>query len=412
MDHTPHNDRMMKTSTFIPPILPLFLALMIGCQRAEPVRQADSETPQADSKQQDQADRQRQEEPLPRPELTERQKTAIDTILAAGGVVKRRDDGFPTSIDLASNRVFADDEAVRAVLEFPGLKKLRLAVSGVSQETLGDLRSLTELDDFLLQDAPVTDADLAKLLDSMPALKRLSLRRLNKLTDTALDSVAGCPQLDILALLEMNQVSGVWLDRLRSIQRLRSVDLRNSGRMAAGDYEKLASLGRLTDLKIGGPTVDDDVLAVLVRFPSVSSLSIEDAAISDDGLRRLAEQAEFAARLRSLSLARCTNLTDESLGMLDQLPNLETLVLRDIMLIGSFLTALSEAEAKLLPLKTLVLTNAFLTDEVVVLLPQLAPNLVRLDLQGNFDVTDSSLDVLQQMPKLTDIQIKDANSMN
>ena len=404
------NEWIMKNATSILCPVSLFVAIMVGCQRAEPITPVASETPRADSEQPDRTGkvgRQRQQEPVQRPGLTEPQERAIETIFAAGGAVDRPTGGYPTLIDLASERVFADDEVVRAVLEFPGLKKLRLAVSTVSPETLGGLRSLTELDELLLQDAPVADDDLAALLGSMPALNRLTLRRLNEVTDTAIDSVAGCAELEVLALIEMNQISGASLDRLRDIERLRSLDLRNCGQLAAGDYEKLTLLEGLTELKIGGPAVDDDVLGIVARLPLVSSLSIEDAEVSADGLRRLADEAGLASRLRSLSFARCFGVTDESLGILDRFPKLETLVLRDIMLTGSFWSVLGESDEQLPSLKTLVVTNAFLTDEAVALLPQLAPNLTRLDLRGNFAVTDALLGVLEQLPKLTEARLEE-----
>ena len=403
------NGRLLGTALVVSGIL---VAGTVGCRRAEPVVPADDDALRTAPRKLERIGStagQERESSAREIGLTERQERAIETILAAGGTVKRRDDGSPTSIDLASQRVFADTEAVRAVLEFPGLKNLRLAVSGVSRETPCDLRALPDLDELLLQDAPVTDDDLAALLSAMPALSRLTLRRLHKLTDAVPDCVVGCPELEVLALIEMHQLSGASLDRLADMQRLRSLDLRNSGQLAALDYQKLASLGRLTDLKIGGAAVDDDVLGAVARLPSLSSLSIEDAEISADGLQQLGEADGLAARLRSLSIARCSAVSDESVGMLDRLPQLETLALRDILLTGSFLTSLSESEASPLAWKTLIVTNAFLTDEQVALLPQLAPDLARLDLRGNVDVTDESLGVLEKMPKLTDIQLDETS---
>jgi hypothetical protein len=169
----------------------IFVAAMAGCRRDEPVVPADEDALRAgprNPKSIESTAGQELEGSARAIGLTERQERAIETILAAGGTIKQRDDGSPASIDLASQRVFADTEAVRAVLEFPGLKKLRLAVSGVSRETLCGLRALTDLDELLLQDAPVTDADLAEVLGSMPALSRLTLRRLHQLTNVVPDT--------------------------------------------------------------------------------------------------------------------------------------------------------------------------------------------------------------------------------
>jgi hypothetical protein len=408
-DSTMTHGRLLETVLVVSGI---FVVAMAGCRRDEPVAPADDDALRTGPRKPELIEStagQEQDGSARAIGLTERQERAIETILAAGGTIKQRDDGSPASIDLASQRVFADTDAVRAVLEFPGLKKQRLAVSGVSRETLCGLRTLTALDELLLQDAPVTDVDLAEVLDSMPALSRLTLRRLHELTNVVPDCVDDCPKLEVLALVEMHQISGASLDRLANMKHLRSLDLRNSGHLAAADYQKLSSLVRLTDLKIGGAAVDDEVLGAVARLPSLSSLSIEDAEISADGLQHIAEADGLAARLRSLSIARCLGVSDESLTMLDRLPQLETLALRDILLTGSFLTSLSETEASPFAWKTLIVTNAFLTDEEVALLPQLAPDLARLDLRGNVDVTDESLGVFERMPKLTDIQIEETD---
>ena len=99
------------------------------------------------------------------------QTAALARIGAAGGSAKLDGSGLAVEIDLASERVFADEQAVLAVLEFPRLKKLRLAVSSVSTETLARLAALENLEELLLQDAPLADQGLAALLEKMPELQ-------------------------------------------------------------------------------------------------------------------------------------------------------------------------------------------------------------------------------------------------
>ena len=334
------------------------------------------------------------------------QTAALARIGAAGGSAKLDGSGLAVEIDLASERVFADEQAVLAVLEFPRLKKLRLAVSSVSTETLARLAALENLEELLLQDAPLADQGLAALLEKMPELRRLTLRRLSGVTDAGLEAVAGCGRLEVLALIEMSQLSGAGLERIARIEGLRSLDLRNCGRLASGDLARLTAMAGLAELKLGGPMIDDGVLVALASLPRLESLAIEDAEITSACLDRLAEVEGAPARLRSLALARCFGVTDETLQSIGKFPNLETLATNDIMLTGAFLETLGKSDGRLPPLKTLVLANAFLTDEPVAHLPKLFPGLVRLDLRGNLGITDKSREVFEQLPDLKQLQLE------
>ena len=85
---------------------------------------------------------------------------------------------------------------------------------------------------------------------------------------------------------------------------------------------------------------------------------------------------------------------------------LETLALREIMLTGSFLQSVRDAADDPLPLKTLIVTNAFLTDESLTPLPGLCPALTRLDVSGNQGVTDIRMGILKQLPVLREVRLE------
>ncbi len=341
------------------------------------------------------------------PALTTEQKAALSVITAAGGVVGLDEQGMPVAIDLASDRVFANDEVVRAVLQFPHVRQLRLAVSRTTAETLAPLASLDELEELLLQDAPLSDEQLSSLLASLPALQRLTLRRLSQVTDAVGPAIVARPRLEVLALIEMNQLTGVMLDQLPSMNQLRSLDVRDCGGLAAADLSKLAAMRQLSEVKLGGPAIDDDVLLQVVLNPGVTSLVVEDAQISGECLQRLAAVPELAGRLRSLSLSRCFGVSDESLLAISRFPQLDTLALRDILVTGEFLTRLATAVDKPLPLKTLVINKGFVGDDALQSLPKLFPQLTRLDLRGNVNVTDAALDTLRQLSELRVVQLEE-----
>jgi hypothetical protein len=384
-------------------MLLIALVSLVGCgQRdaADVQTSPDAVLPSGDAPTEPHAPEVAEEAPPP----TAAQRAALDMIKSAGGHVECDADGLPVLIDLASDRVFADSAAVGAVLAFPELQKLRLAVSTVEPDTIVQLASLKKLTEFLLQDAPIDDEALEKLLGAMPSLRRLTLRRLSKVTDAGTAAVALCPQVEVLALIEMNQVTGASLDHAKQLPHLRSLDLRNCGQLSIGDLEKLETLEGLEELKIGGPMANDEALAVVVQLPALRSLTIEDGDVTSEGLQRLAESPDLADRLRSLSFARCFGVTDESLAVLGQFPNLETVALRDIMVSGSFLETLHDSP---LPLKTLVATQAFLTDESLAHLASVAPNLIHLDLRGNLGVTDASVEQFKKLESLEVLRLEE-----
>ncbi len=337
--------------------------------------------------------------------LSAAQIAALEAIAAAGGVIRRDDAGWPTRIDLGSDRVFADEQIVRAVLKFPGLKGLRLAVSSVSEETLAGLATLAQLDELMLQDAAIGDHGLAKLLSAMPDLRRLTLRRLNRISEASFEVVAACDRLEVLALVEMPCVTGAGLERLARMTHLRSLDLRNCGNLAPDDFQCLIALKGLEDLKLGGPMVGDGIVETLIELPALESLTIEDAEISGVFLRNLSENRGVAARIESLALARCYGATDEALEAIAGFPNLQTLALRGIMITGEFLESLHRAGAGPLPLTTLIATNAFLIDPSLGHLPEIAPRLQRLDLRGNPGITDQSRPIFEKLVHLRELQL-------
>ena len=325
---------------------------------------------------------------------------AIELIQTKGASITTGDDGLPTAIDLASNRLFADEELVDAVLTFPGLTRLDLTVSNVTPEKIAELSTLTQLEELLLQDAPLDDAGLVRLLQAMSRLSRLTLRRPGHLTDQGVAAIADCEKLEVLALIEMSQLTGAGLDHLRKLPALRSLDLRNCGALTEEDFAQLSKLQGLTELKLGGPNVNDRVLEQVASLPKLTSLTIEDAEISDAGMQQLAGQTELARRLRRLALARCFGVMDDGLTGIDLFTSLETLSLRGVMVTGSFLAA----ESKPLPLKSLIIVDGFVSDEALTKLPSIVPHLEQLDVRGNQGITASSLEVFGRLPKLNELK--------
>jgi internalin A len=135
--------------------------------------------------------------------------------------------------------------------------------------------------------------------------------------------------------------------------------------------------GQLRSLKIGGASIDDASLPLLAKIATLTSLTIEDASITGEGLAAL-----VALPLEDLSLARCFGITDEALA--DRpMSGLRQLYVRDILISGSGLGQLAPLArlstlrlrqtgvatrrwgtlAKLPALRRLELVQSWITDE-------------------------------------------------
>ena len=338
--------------------------------------------------------------------LTQRQREVLRRIEEAGGTFDGQGKSVPTSIDLASDRVFADDELIRSLVEFPRLRRLRVSAATATPDAFEALEQLTELTALALQDAPLDDERLANLLGATPNLKHLTLRRVSEVSDEILTALARCPGLEQLALIEMNKITGQALSGLSRLDSLRSLDLRNCGNLAAGDFEHLDALDQLVELKLAGPLFNDELLSLVAGHPRISSLTIEDAEVSAACLQRLAAEPAFAQRLRSLSFSRCFAVSDETLATLAQFPRLASLSLRKIFITGSFIVLLAESDSDPPPLRTLILRDGFVTDESLAALPDAFPQLERLDLSGNAGVTDASRNVFDKLLNLQQLQLE------
>ena len=371
-------------------VLSMCATVGVGCRRQEPAAEPD-DLPVAEAS-------------STLVELTDGQKAAIDAITAAGGEIDLDGSGLPVRIDLATERTFADESLVRAVLLFPELKSLRLTLNSVPETTLAELAALTQLEELFLQDGAIDDASFRDVLTAMPNVRRLTLRRINGVTDESFSAVSDCPNLEVVALIEMNELTGAGLEPFAKLQRLRALDLRNCGRLTPEDLKRLAAFSNLSELKLGGPAINDQIADLIVSLPNVTSLAVEDAEISAAFIERLASDKATADRLRMLAFARCFGVTDDALLSIDKFTNLEALSLRDIMVSGEFLTSLSKVDKGPLPLRSLTATNAFVDDAVIQCLPTLAPNLERLDLRGNPGITDESKQVFVKLQNLSEIK--------
>lgn len=328
----------------------------------------------------------------------------IHTVTSAGGVVIRNSSGVIRGIDVARQRTPIDEETARAILQLPQLSVLRLAINSISPATLRQFALQPQLSELLLRDVPLNDSRLAEVLSRLPALERLTLHRAHGITDESLAAVAELDNLQVLALIDA-PITGTGLQRLKRRTSLRSLDLRDCTGLQAEDYRVLRDIDSLTGLKLGGPNIDDATIDVVLEIPRLNSLAIEDAPVSAAAIQRLSSGPELAERIRSLVLTRCYGVTDEALSVLVELPNLGTLSIRECPVSGAFLMSLAEVPSERLPpLKTLVIRQAFLSEQAVAVLPQLAANLKWLDLSGT-TLSTSSMEAIAKISQLQTLRL-------
>ena len=342
----------------------------------------------------------RNDPPVAEPLDTTEVERQID---AAFGTVERNEKGVIVDVDLARERASANDEVLRAALSLPNLKRFRFAGGSVAAESLAGLKTQRELEELYLQDVPIRDGDWKPLLACLPKLTRLTLRRLANLSADELGALPQrLPTLRNLSLIEM-EITGESLAEIAKSEFLTSLDVRNCGRLAAEDYRSLASLKKLTDLKIGGFAVNDEVLAVIAPLPSLRGLTIDDALLTPDGFEKFVTESLSADKLETLILGRNMSLFDAALVPLTRLPKLKRLTINGMMVTGSFLDNLAENETTRPKLQRLSLRKAFLTEEGAAALKKYS-ELRSLDLSG-VALTPELVDIIGSLDWLEELDL-------
>ncbi|GHT29702.1 hypothetical protein FACS18942_10810 [Planctomycetales bacterium] len=327
----------------------------------------------------------------PVPETTE----IVAAIEAAFGAVERDNTGNIIAVDLAKGRASATDEVLRLALKLPNLKRFRLAGSSITPETFATIETQKSLEDLFLKDLPIDGEQIIPALLSLPKLQRLTLRCLTKVS-----VLPKLPGLRNLALIEMNITESMFRSIIEQ-QSLVALDIRDCSGLTSDRYRSLKSLNQITDLKIGGFAVNDEVLEAITPIPNLTGLTIDDAFITPEGFAKFVAYSPSAATLETLVFNQNMSLLDESLLPLKNLPQLKRLTVCGMMVTGNFLARLSEDESTRPKLKQLSLRKTLLMPEEVEALKKY-PELRILNLSGiglNREIieTVASLDSLEEL---------------
>src|SRR2546428_1655579 len=222
-------------------------------------------------------------------------------------------------LDLSHNRFF-DDRGLVHVGRMSGLTKLYLTGTSISDEGLRNLAALTNLIELDLDGTGISDAGLAHLA-GLTKLRRLNLLGSN-VTDNGLVHLERMTSLEELSLYR-TKVSNAGLARPTNLKQLPQLDVRYSRVTAAGVKELRA---RLVDVAV---LVDDSSDRTARRTAEVASVTGKGEAAVSTWLRSIGAQVRIRdGRAVAVSLDS-TSITDREVAVLQELPQLEELSLRD-----------------------------------------------------------------------------------
>jgi internalin A len=366
---------------------------------------------------------------------------AVRRVDELGGSFEFDAEGRLVGVDLVSGRVSIMGDDLQHLTALKDLVRLQVSSGDAGNPEVAALANLSRLRELALRNSKI-DAEGVRQLSALRHLVSLDLQRSVNLRDEAFAVLADFPKLEELVLVE-GVFSDAALDHLQRLPHLQRLDLRSCSGLTAAGFERLAQFGKLRVLKVGGAGIDDATLPLLAKITTLSSLTIEDASITDSGLVQLTRLP-----LEELSLARCFGITDAAFATIGQLSRLRQLYVRDILISGSGLGQLAPLTGlatlrlrqtgvgdnvldrlSLLPaLRRLELAQAWITDEGLASIGQLSglhhldlednrlsdegvrhlgrlTELQRLSLAQNEAVTDAALDVLERLPKLRELNL-------
>jgi hypothetical protein len=205
---------------------------------------------------------------------------------------------------------YVTDEGVAAIKGWKKLKRLNLHGTKISDTTLEHISGITTLEQLNIGSAMITDVGLERLT-SMPNLKQLTMGG-NKLGDAGLQALRQMPGLTYLDLNgRQGTDANVWaiamsdkgLDAVLSLKEIRELRFGctflgvgvEGNRFATVSamsvttrwLERMKSLSKLESLQLQGCSkVDDESLEVLATFPALRELDLKGTSVTEKGLAK------------------------------------------------------------------------------------------------------------------------------
>jgi len=180
-----------------------------------------------------------------------------------------------------------------------GLKSVSLILfSSLSPEGIEHLRDLHDLEELILRNSSITDADLFALTKSGDGLHHLKVLNLQdtKISDTGVECLANFRELESLNLQRI-LITGAGLGHLKRNTRLRELDLTGVNLTDEG-WAQLSQLNSLAKLRLDYTNITDGALVHLKDLDQLEELHLLVTKVTDGGLMQLAK----LIHLRELTL--------------------------------------------------------------------------------------------------------------
>jgi hypothetical protein len=303
------------------------------------------------------------------------------------------------TLELGNNESVGDEQ-LKYLRPLTGLRVLYLYRTAVEGPGLAELVDLPELEAINLFRTPVDDR-AAVHLGKMAGLRFLGLADTN-VTDAGVRELASITNLRILTL-DRTAITDAAIPDLAKLKQLEELDLIDAKITAEGAdrlREALPKCNIIVNFALGKSRDDQDI----VQPGESLTLAELNARFKQRGIdgRVMAGAGNAAGQTASLFLSETTLSDRVLLQVVESLPNLQELIIRQSMATDEFLAGLPRT----LPLTYLELSGSRITDVGLQHLAQFAA-LEELGL-GSTEITDAGLMAFLKLGSLRKLSLPDS----
>jgi Leucine-rich repeat (LRR) protein len=234
------------------------------------------------------------------------------------------------AVDLRASWV--TDSDLPRLAEVPGLKRLDLSLTRISDRGLRALKNLPAVEELNLYFAEQITDEGVSIVKNWKHLRRLNVRG-TKITDATLEFLAGVPTLEWLDI-GWAQITDTGLEHLSSLSNLRHLAM-GGNKLTDTSLQFLRQMPQLEYLDIGGAQRTDSGLwslsltetgvQAIASVTALRELRMAGSSVTVRGLDLL----RGLTKLERLNLQACKRLRDDAAATLAQFRSLRELDVKD-----------------------------------------------------------------------------------
>ena len=207
-------------------------------------------------------------------------------------------------------------EQFAAAANFSTLRQIYCKSTGLTDESIGLLKDLRQLEIISLDSTGATAKSVA-MLAKLPQLRQLELTNSPSVDDAVIETLKGHPTLESLNV-SGSSVTDACIDELMSISGLNTLRIAQTEISDAGIAQLAASGLKLEHFSCGAAGLSDASAAAIGRSTSLKTLELLSTGITDAGIDSLAS----LTNLEVLRISGSTAVTNEGILRLGGLPGL------------------------------------------------------------------------------------------